>query len=250
MNQAMPKYTEFPLPTPYNKWVEAIWFFENPTPQGSVKRVFPDCCVDLIFDLKGKREPWWIGTMTRPILVQQNRPSKLLGIRFRPGYAAFVLGGALEGAADNLVEAASLGQRSIVVLGERLINSVTQTERLALVEKWLQGIFTVPNRSGSSEILFLNSLKAHGWENSISSWAGELGVSTRTLERVLKRLVGVTPGQYRSLLRFCNALKLLDLRGEAGAETAVVSGYFDQPHFIRDFKRFSGLTPGQYLMSH
>ncbi|MHA1543638.1 MAG: helix-turn-helix domain-containing protein [Alphaproteobacteria bacterium] len=250
MNLAMTNYTEFPLPNPYDKWVEGIWFFDNSAPQNDAKRVLPDCCVDLIFDLTGKQEPRWVGTMTRPLMVPQTRTSKLLGVRFRPGFAVLAMGGAVAAAADTVIEVSSLGQKSIAVLGEKLMEAPDRSVQLAMLANWLGKIFMVPSAAFPCALQFLGTLDDGGWKYPISGWAETLGVSTRQLERTIKGLVGVAPAEFRSLLRFRNALNILKQTGQASAETALVSGYFDQPHFIRDFKRFSGLTPGQYLVSH
>lgn len=250
MARALPKYQEFTPRAPYNKWVEAIWFFGNSFPQGDEKRVLPDCCVDLIFDLTGRQEPKWVGTMTRPLMVAQTHPSKLLGIRFRPGFASLAMGAAVETAADTVIDAPSLGQKSIVVLGEKLTEAPDGSLQMTLIANWLGGIFMVPSATFPPALALLDTLEVRGWEYPISCWAENLGVSTRQLERVIKGLVGVTPAEFRSLLRFRNALKVLQQTGQASAEVALMAGYFDQPHFNRDFKKFSSLTPGQYLMSH
>lgn len=243
-------YREFAAPPYLTSMVEAIWYFENPQPQAEGKRVLPDCCVDLIFDLTGKQEPRWVGTMTRALIVPQDHPGEILGIRFRPGFAALVMGKAVAVAADTVIGVSGLGQKSIAVLGEKLTETPDSSVQLAMVANWLAGIFMVPSAAFPRGLRFLNTLDAGGWEYPVSGWAENLGVGTRQLERVIRGLVGVTPAEFRSLLRFRNALNILRRTGQASVKTALVSGYFDQPHFIRDFKRFSGLTPGQYLMSH
>lgn len=98
------------------------------------------------------------------------------------------------------------------------------------------------------------------------------GLSHRTLITRFRTQIGLAPKRAARLLRFHHAVRLLDMRmRRAGAEPAgqpclepktasgsrslfldgariaQECGYFDEPHFIREFRRFAGLTPVEYL---
>lgn len=76
------------------------------------------------------------------------------------------------------------------------------------------------------------------------------GVRARTLQRMFRRYVGVSPkwvlGRYRLHEA---AARIAAGPGGTWAEVAVELGYFDQPHFIRDFTRAVGQTPSAYAES-
>jgi len=60
--------------------------------------------------------------------------------------------------------------------------------------------------------------------------------------------VGLTPKLYCRVQRFQQVLRLLDTgRPFDWANVALACGYYDQAHFIRDFRAFSGLSPTTYL---
>lgn len=73
--------------------------------------------------------------------------------------------------------------------------------------------------------------------------AAELGLSLRTFERRLSRRVGLSPARFRQILRFFVAYRRLR-SPQPLTGVAHDSGYADQSHFIRDFRRFTGLRPG------
>ena len=74
------------------------------------------------------------------------------------------------------------------------------------------------------------------------------GLSGRRLARLFALEVGLTPKLYARVLRFRRVLQLTHVdRPVDWSDIAHRCGYFDQAHFIRDFKEFSGLTPGDYL---
>ena len=82
----------------------------------------------------------------------------------------------------------------------------------------------------------------------ISVLAGRLGVSHGHLDREFVRVVGLTPRALARILRLRCVLAEVDVFGEVTwARVAAEWGWFDQSHFIRDFKRHTGVTPSDYL---
>ncbi len=82
----------------------------------------------------------------------------------------------------------------------------------------------------------------------VAGLARELGVSARQFQRRFGEHYGVTLRDYRRLVRFERGLADLLLRGAAPmnfASLAQAAGYFDQAHFNRDFRKFSGYSPGR-----
>ncbi|GEK80124.1 helix-turn-helix domain-containing protein [Agrococcus baldri] len=85
-------------------------------------------------------------------------------------------------------------------------------------------------------------------DRTIESIAAELGVSQRTLMARFRAVTGTTPKQHAQVLRFHRFVDAVHTAGGRPdwAALAVSSGYYDQPHVIRAFRRFSGWTPGEY----
>lgn len=83
--------------------------------------------------------------------------------------------------------------------------------------------------------------KAYDLEN-------QFHLTTRTLQRLFGRYVGVSPSWVIRRYRLHDAVDRLD-RGEIvdWPALAVDLGYFDQAHFIRDFKKIIGVSPGNYV---
>jgi len=76
----------------------------------------------------------------------------------------------------------------------------------------------------------------------------ELNLSERSLERLFLTHIGITPILYARICRFQSSLTLMRQgRARSLTDVAYSLGYFDQAHFIRDFKKFAGVSPGIYL---
>lgn len=90
-------------------------------------------------------------------------------------------------------------------------------------------------------------LRSHYAENvSLSQLASIAHLSRFYLLRVFSNEIGVPPHEYQTQLRVTRARKLLR-KGYSISETAFETGFFDQSHFSRNFKRTTGRSPGQYV---
>jgi methylphosphotriester-DNA--protein-cysteine methyltransferase len=72
----------------------------------------------------------------------------------------------------------------------------------------------------------------------------KFGVSARQLRRLTKLYLGHSPKDFSKVMRFQKVLKSLSLGGD---KTVWVDHYYDQPHYIREFKRISGFTPDEFI---
>ena len=80
----------------------------------------------------------------------------------------------------------------------------------------------------------------------IEDLARQLGWSRRHLERRFREHVGVGPKTFAAILRFQAAYKRLRHASPGRYDDAIGDAYFDQSHFVKDFKRFTGTTPRAY----
>ena len=80
---------------------------------------------------------------------------------------------------------------------------------------------------------------------SLDELAKAADMNKFVLLRAFTRERGITPYQYLLTVRINKAKELLE-RGAQPLEAAMSSGFTDQSHFTNAFKRFIGLTPGQY----
>lgn len=90
----------------------------------------------------------------------------------------------------------------------------------------------------------------HHHENfSVDHLAKHIGISQRYLETQFKKSVGLTPKTYSLILRFKRIEQQLNNSSLPSWKNLVFANEFhDQNHFIKDFKRFTGLTPSKYLL--
>lgn len=97
-------------------------------------------------------------------------------------------------------------------------------------------------------------LWASRWRNSggrlpaIAEVTDKIGLSWRRFVQVFSEEVGLSPKLFCRVQRFQRVLQIVRRECDVDwAEIALGCGYFDQAHFIHDFKEFSGINPTTYL---
>jgi AraC-like DNA-binding protein len=84
-------------------------------------------------------------------------------------------------------------------------------------------------------------------EYRVAELADYCQVSVRQLERGFRKVIGTSPKVFARTLRFERAQRRLMFHPDAElTDLAYECGYFDQAHFIKDFKAFAGKTPSEY----
>ncbi|HEY9256706.1 helix-turn-helix transcriptional regulator [Chitinophaga sp.] len=90
----------------------------------------------------------------------------------------------------------------------------------------------------------------HKPAGSISELARQYYLSERQFERQFKQYAGLSPKLFSRIIRFQAATSFYKRDVMSLAGIALECGYYDQSHFINDFKAFSGLHPKQFFSGH
>lgn len=195
-------------------------------------------------------------TLLPPHVVHDGRPVTSVGFRKRVVYLEEdVVGEALIGAAVDmpLLDDAPLREQ-VSRLDQALVggSGLEAESRLALVVERLAWHLTGRRPSGrlpgAGRVAELarDALDADpAGIASITAVADELGVSTAHLVRSFTRSYGIAPHRYLLGRRLDLARRRL-LAGDDIAEVATTTGFYDQAHLTRHFKRLLATTPGRY----
>jgi AraC-like DNA-binding protein len=127
---------------------------------------------------------------------------------------------------------------------ERLAETQDATEHVAIVEDLLIELPFDHDPLIARAMDLIASTTGEG--AAIASVARSLDLSERQLERRFLQRVGITPKRVGTLHRFERAVALASTAPSL-TSAALDAGYYDQSHFIRDFRRFTGMAPGTVL---
>lgn len=131
------------------------------------------------------------------------------------------------------------------MLCDKLLSTNSRNNRLAILETELLGLLdshnSVPHNFQEMFCHFISG------SLNISDFCKRHSISSRQFERLFDKYVGTSPKSYCKIVRFQNSLKhLLSGSFERLSDVAYANGYYDQMHFIREFKKFTGQTPTHF----
>lgn len=150
---------------------------------------------------------------------------------------------------DQIVDAQIVFGNEINELYEKIILLKDPMLAIDLIERFLYS--RVQKTKKQNKVCVQNSLTIlheNAGGISIKELQQLTNTSPKTLERVFKTEIGMTPKMLQRLLRFNQAKKYLEENRSTDWWKMVIQfGYYDQSHFISEFQTFAGLTPKQYL---
>lgn len=170
-----------------------------------------------------------------------------IGIRFEPGGAYPFLGVPLYELANHLTLLDAVPSQPLNDLYEQIMGVTRLHTRISQLETWLLQRLHDDQMLAKLVPASLALIRAQAGQVSMKQLANDLYISQRQLERLYRTQVGMTPSQYARLVRVERARDLLKThRHLSAAQVGAALGFYDQSHFIRDFKSIIGVTPHRY----
>ena len=227
-------------------FVQEFWQLNVPLGLHEYRSV-PDNCVDLIINLTDANDIFIVSPFSTVQVFEMMGPVAYFGIRFRPlghqGFIASPVG--VWNTIDHVVKANE-------VVSEELLNAL-----IADVDK---------QKSFQSRCLSISTILLDTWKNfkldarllhyieySFQNTSSRIdlsdkqcstfGLSARQLRRLTASQLGLSPRSFANVFRFQGTLQFMKSEKEV---PQCGLRYYDQPHFIRDFKSMSGVTPNQF----
>ena len=248
---------------PLDRFVDCFWHNDGERLSHRRERLLPNGSFALLFNLGEDRIRRFAhdadalgqalpgatvcGAQSGYVVRDTSQPKTVLGVHFRPGGAAPLLGLPAGLVTDRHVGLEELWGLRSRTLRERLIEAATPEARFGLIEQALLARLERPGRQHPAVSYALRQLTATPALTRIANLRAETGYGPKRFIALFRDSVGVTPKLFCRLWRFQGVIEAL-ARGEAveWAQVAADGGFADQPHLNREFRAFAGITPTQY----
>ena len=216
--------------------VECFWARrKSPEPA----RVLPDTCLDIVFSREIGLH--LVGSMTRALVIE-NPTASFVGARLRAGAARALLGFPIHHLCDRTIALDDLRRNPVLALKQRLLNARSTHEAIRI----LRSVFTPVDRLSPVQKA-IGNLAANGGSVRLDDMARATGLGLRQFRRRCIEETGLSPKHLARIGRFRRACSHMNQRTEIDwADLALEFGYYDQAHFINEFRALSGLTPAAY----
>jgi len=250
-------YTIAPPPA-LSPYVRFFWVLESDEPY--CHRSMADGCAEMIFHYKGVfDEITTDGQATQSFLSGLHGPSKnyrrfitdrsfgIFGVYLYPFTIPYLFSLPASELSDQSPDLQSLFGRDGRDLEEKIMLAVHNRQRVAVMSSFLEKKLLNICSGQPACVAIINTLIHTGGSTSVNELAKRSFLSTRQFERNFKTFSGFSPKLYSRIIRFQLATQQYGPGNKSLTDIAYDCGYYDQSHFIHDFKQFSGYHPRQYF---
>jgi len=256
---------------PLASFVSCLWYSEGLEGTHERERLLPNGESGIVFDLRedgrrsnGDRSPIRIcdaegdggfksfapavfsGARTDSFLLDTSEQERVIGIQFLPGGAFPFLAMPACEVAHATFSLDDIWPGEALLLREELMSAKDVGLMFAILERALLARLNHAAAFDPAIAFAVASLGGFGSPVRVAAVADQVGMSARRFIETFRERTGLTPKAFQRVRRFQRALKTLHAKAN-WAGLAADCGYYDQPHFIHDFRLFSGMTPGEYM---
>jgi len=236
------------------RFLECYWMVEDDDPTPHRKKIIPDGFVEIIFhlgdpyriDLSGRWEKQekklLAGQISKHFYLENTGVSKVVGIKLKPTALTQLFGTHMLDLTDSVVElpVEMMQIESTMSKGSNFDECVSKLDdyfRALIREKEL------PANPVEAAVQYI--FEKHGMV-TVKDLCELVGVGERQLENLFKKYVGLSPKFYARLIRFNYIFELVQQNNNNWSDLAYQAAFYDQSHFIRNFKDFTGENPTDY----
>ncbi|MEZ5083281.1 MAG: helix-turn-helix transcriptional regulator [Bacteroidales bacterium] len=223
-------------------------------------RLNPEGYFELIFQLNGgfhqkptdtgdwvSRPEFFVGGLHNKSfnIRPEKKGSKLISVNFKPQYTRFFIPDKLHVYKNKVVELNDIFRLTELKKIEPLQNNGHPENKLDLIESFLGGIFKDKSTTTIDRALHIIFQK-NGFVN-IRELAEKSCLSISQFRKRFNEEVGMSPKEYTKIIRIRYISEFLSQHPSLNlTQLTYKLGYFDQSHFIKDFKSVTGVSPKNY----
>lgn len=252
------KYYTIPPPVSLARYVRCFWVLEHDGPY--IYRSLADGCAEMVFHYHGVfDEILATGNIEASFTAGihgQSRHSRrfithtgfaIFGVYIYPFAVAELLKIPACNVSDEMPDLVTLLGQEGHVLQERIMGANNNRERVEIIIPFLEKRLCGLQHSNAAVVHVINELIHKKGQVDVDTLAGACFLSRRQFERNFKNYAGFSPKLYARIIRFQAATKQYGMHRKSLTDIAHYCGYYDQSHFIHDFKEFSGFHPKEYF---
>lgn len=240
-------------------YIKNYWTCRHPA--DTLEVMYPSGCVELCIDIsdcstirhrgnQAMKVPNLevLGHWTIPTVAAINKGNTCLITRFHPFASSLFFPNPAYDFTNELIDLRDIFNRESADFYDRLMEQPTIEQKIGVLEAFLVQRLNRNKRNNNKLKLvecLCNDIYREGKPFSIENLSARYGFSERYIQKLFIDWVGLTPQRFFAVRRFNKSLELIRTSAESLTSIAFECGYYDQAHFIREFKSYTGLTPTQ-----
>jgi AraC-like DNA-binding protein len=251
------------LPPPLARFIDFLWYWEGDRPAHAKDAITASRNMHIQIDLARNDVGWYsgedyaqrhslrgmsiCGASNRPFAIDAYQP-KIMGIEFLPGGAFPFLGPAAHEFNNLHVSLEDVWGPDARRLHQRLVQAPTPDAKFDILITALIRMAPHELEHDPAVALALERFERCPHRANVRDTARDADISQKKFIRLFSEQVGMTPKLYLRVARFERVIDRIHFDPEVDwGDVVERHGYYDQSHFIRDFKDFTGITPTDWL---
>jgi AraC-like DNA-binding protein len=241
------------------KFVECYWVIESDDTIPAIQKIIPDGFPEIIFHYRAPYQiningSWQLqsssllaGQIKKYFFLQNSGASGVFGIKFKPPALTHLFNVSMNEFTDKVVAVNEVNISSLTLLEHEIKSCSNYEEMIIATDKRLQAIVARVSAENTIIDRAIDIIFATAGTISITEIQKQLFITERHLQRIFQKYIGISPKFYTRIIRFGQIFHLMQQANVSWLDITHRSGYFDQSHFIKDFKAFSGEDPSKYF---
>jgi AraC-like DNA-binding protein len=223
--------------------VECYWHVKDDNAKPVQHKIIPDGFAEIILHFgdsyrinldgswrkQGKR--LLAGQITKYFFLENTGVSNIFGIKLKPTAPAHLFGIGMKNIVDKVID-----------LDDRIKTDVNNIDEC--FNEFCRNYPSDHPADKAVDIIFSKKGMV-----TIGSLCDELSLSERYLQQLFQKYVGLSPKFFARVVRFSHIFQLIKDKDPDWAQVVYEAGYYDQSHFIRNFKVFTGEDPSGYIFA-
>lgn len=219
--------------------VELVVHFRDP-----YKTTFSDSSVSV------QEQSFVVAQMKSFMKIEQYGKTGFIAVRFSALGAYHFFDIPMKEIANSEIALRNLWKDMAPEIEDKIFIAKTTQQRSQIIQNYLQLRLSRNGYIDKGIEFCINEIRHAKGQISVDKLADKVGISNRQLVRRFDKYIGLSPKEFIRISKFIGSLDMMNYtKGKTLTDIAIDSGYYDQAHFIHDFREFSGLTPTDYMVS-
>ena len=173
-------------------------------------------------------------------------PLHLFGVGLLPQGWASLIGEPADRLADDVIDLAVIAGAAAGEVVDAMASARGDMDRVAAADRFFLKLLVGAHAAPLWFTRMTDEWLTGSMDPSVDALVGESGMSARSVERMAKRIYGASPKLLARKYRALGAAVRIGNGEVAGWADIAAGAFYDQAHFIREFKQFTGMTPARF----
>ena len=255
---AFMRYQRYQPPAALANIIECYWIIEDADTVVRAQKIIPDGFTEIIFhygdpfriNINGH---WQLqgnsllaGQINKHFYLENTGASGILGIKLQPAGLTHLFNLSMHPFTNAVVDLHTVAVIKMDAIEKAVRSNMSPDEKIALLNTYFTSLLHQTPFVETPVDRALNLLMQQHGMVTVAALVQMAGVGERQLENLFKKWVGVSPKLFARIIRFSYIFQLVQDNQQSWCGLAYEAAFYDQSHFIRNFKNFTGENPSDY----